>query len=74
MATEEPEIYIAILKASYDYEPQSDDEISIKEDQLLLLIEKVDDELVISFLVYCSLVQFFKMVEGKNQSGFPRYT
>jgi len=66
MATEEPEIYIAILKASYDYEPQSDDEISIKEDQLLLLIEKVDDELVISFLVYCSLVQFFKMVEGKD--------
>lgn len=48
MAVEEPEIYIAILKASYDYEPQSDDEISIKEDQLLLLIEKVDNELVIS--------------------------
>jgi len=48
MATEEPETYIAILKASYDYKPQSDDEISIKEDQLLLLIEKVDDELVIS--------------------------
>jgi hypothetical protein len=48
MAAEEPEIYISILKASYDYEPQSDDEISIKEDQLLLLIEKVDDELVIS--------------------------
>jgi len=48
MATEDPETYIAILKASYDYEPQSDDEISIKEDQLLLLIEKVDDELVIS--------------------------
>ena len=44
MATEDPEIYITILKASYDYEPQSDDEISIKEDQLLLLIERVDDE------------------------------
>jgi hypothetical protein len=47
MATEEPEIYLAILKASYDYEPQSEDEISVKEAQLLLLIEKVDDELVI---------------------------
>ena len=59
MATEEPENYLAILKASYDYEPQSDDEISIKEDQLLLLIEKVDDELVIPFFQYIVLVQFF---------------
>ena len=59
MATEEPEIYLAILKASYDYEPQSDDEISIKEDQLLLLIGKVDDELVIPSFYYIALVQFF---------------
>ncbi|KAH9483050.1 Actin cytoskeleton-regulatory complex protein SLA1 [Psilocybe cubensis] len=44
MASEEPESYLAILKASYDYTPQSDDEIAIKEDQLLLLVEKVDDE------------------------------
>ncbi|KAF8974749.1 hypothetical protein BDZ97DRAFT_2053254 [Flammula alnicola] len=44
MVAEEPENYLAILKASYDYSPQSDDEIAIKEDQLLLLVEKVDDE------------------------------
>lgn len=50
MSSEEPESYLAILKASYDYEPQSDDEIAIHEDQLLLLVEKVDDEYVISVL------------------------
>lgn len=38
--------YLAILKASYDYTPQSDDEIKIKEDQLLLLVDKVDEEYV----------------------------
>ena len=36
--------YLAVLKASFDYEPQSEDEIAIKEDQLLFLIERVDDE------------------------------
>ena len=41
-----PEEYIAVLKASFDYSPQSEDEIEIKEDQLLLLIEKTDDECV----------------------------
>jgi hypothetical protein len=45
MATD-PDPYLAVLKASYDYEPQSDDEIAIKEDQLLFLIERVDDECV----------------------------
>lgn len=40
----EQEEYLAVLKASYDYEPQSEDEIEIKEDQLLLLIERTDDE------------------------------
>jgi actin cytoskeleton-regulatory complex protein SLA1 len=44
--SEEQEEYIAVLKASYDYAPQSEDEIEIKEDQLLLLIEKIDDECV----------------------------
>lgn len=47
MATQDPEMYLAILKASYDYEPQSEDEIAIKEDQLLLLIERVDEESVV---------------------------
>ena len=46
MATQDPEMYLAILKASYDYEPQSEDEIAIKEDQLLFLIEMVDKESV----------------------------
>jgi actin cytoskeleton-regulatory complex protein SLA1 len=41
--------YLAVLKALYDYEtPQSDDELAIKEDQLLFLLEKVDDEQVYS--------------------------
>ena len=40
------ESYLAILKASYDYDPQSDDEIPIREDQLLFLVERVDDEFV----------------------------
>jgi len=47
--SEDPETYLAVLKAAYDYEPQPDaeDEISIKEDQVLLLVERVDDELSI---------------------------
>lgn len=40
----EPEEYLAVLKASYDYEPQSDDEISIKENQILFLKERLDEE------------------------------
>ena len=47
MATQDPEMYLAILKASYNYEPQSEDEIAIKEDQLLFLIERVDEESVV---------------------------
>ncbi|KAJ4482744.1 hypothetical protein C8R41DRAFT_922118 [Lentinula lateritia] len=40
----EPEEYLAVLKASYDYEPQSDDEISIKENQILFLKERLDED------------------------------
>ena len=40
------EEYLAVLKASYDYDPQSDDEIAIKENPLLLLLERTDDEYV----------------------------
>ncbi|THV08589.1 hypothetical protein K435DRAFT_772053 [Dendrothele bispora CBS 962.96] len=36
--------YLAVLKASYDYDPQSDDEISVKEDQILFLLERTDDD------------------------------
>ena len=42
----EPSHYLAVLKASYDYEPQADaaDEIAIKEHQLLFLLERTDSE------------------------------
>ncbi|KAG7449383.1 uncharacterized protein BT62DRAFT_1002954 [Guyanagaster necrorhizus] len=36
--------YLAVLKAAYDYTPQSEDEIEIKEDQILFLKERVDDD------------------------------
>ncbi len=39
--------YLAVLKAAYDYAPTSDDEIALKEDQILLLLERVDDECVL---------------------------
>jgi hypothetical protein len=42
----ESEDYLAVLKASYDYEPQSEDEIAIKENQILFLKERVDEESV----------------------------
>lgn len=42
----ESEEYLAVLKASYDYEPQSEDEIAMKEGQMLFLKEKVDEESV----------------------------
>ena len=38
------EQYLAVLKASYDYEPRSEEEIEIKEDQLLFLLERTDEE------------------------------
>ncbi|TFK55671.1 hypothetical protein OE88DRAFT_1652089 [Heliocybe sulcata] len=40
----EQDKYLAVLKASYDYEPQAEDEIEVKEDQLLFLLEKTDDD------------------------------
>jgi hypothetical protein len=40
----EHEEYLAVLKASYDYEPQSEDELAITENQLVLLLERTDDE------------------------------
>jgi hypothetical protein len=43
---EDADEYLAVLKASYDYEPQSDEEIAIKEDQLLFLLHKTDEEYV----------------------------
>ncbi|EGN93071.1 hypothetical protein SERLA73DRAFT_127012 [Serpula lacrymans var. lacrymans S7.3] len=40
----ESEEYLAVLRASYDYEPQSEDEIAIKENQMLFLLERTDDD------------------------------
>lgn len=42
----EQEKYLLVLKASYDYEPQegAEDEIAIKENQLLFLLARADDE------------------------------
>lgn len=51
--SDDQEEYVAVLKASFDYTPQSEDEIEIKEDQLLLLIEKADDECVSSHPPQC---------------------
>lgn len=44
----EPEEYLAVLKAAYDYEPQPDaeEELAITENQLLLLLERTDEEYV----------------------------
>ncbi|KAI6003953.1 hypothetical protein EDD15DRAFT_2507424 [Pisolithus albus] len=42
--TEPVEEYLAVLKVAYDYEPQSEDEIAIKEDQIVFLLEKTDDD------------------------------
>ncbi|KAI6105621.1 hypothetical protein F5141DRAFT_139555 [Pisolithus sp. B1] len=42
--TESVEEYLAVLKAAYDYEPQSEDEIAIKENQIVFLLEKTDDD------------------------------
>ena len=51
----EPDLYLAVLKASYDYEPQPDaeDELAIKENQLLFLLERVDDEYVLTPFAPC---------------------
>lgn len=40
----EHEEYLAVLKASYDYKPQSEDELAITENQIVLLLERTDDD------------------------------
>ena len=44
MSAAQHERYIAVLKAVYDYEPTAEDEVSLKEDQILFLVERTDDE------------------------------
>ena len=59
------EEYLAVLKASYDYNPQSEDEIAIKEDQILFLKERVDDEYVPTFRILASTyLCMLQLVEG----------
>ncbi|KAI6035342.1 hypothetical protein F5J12DRAFT_902166 [Pisolithus orientalis] len=41
---ESVEEYLAVLKVAYDYEPQSEDEVAIKENQIVFLLEKTDDD------------------------------
>jgi hypothetical protein len=38
--------YLGVLKAAYDYEPQGADEIAVRENALLFLLERTDDECV----------------------------
>ena len=69
---DDPETYLAVLKAAYDYEPQpdADDELAIKENQVLFLVERVDDELSTalptSFLRFSSDFQLFSVVGGRS--------
>jgi hypothetical protein len=48
------EDYLAVLKASYSYEKQGDDEVTMEEGQLLLLVERPDAES--AFLPKCSVL------------------
>ncbi|OAX41347.1 hypothetical protein K503DRAFT_512190 [Rhizopogon vinicolor AM-OR11-026] len=40
----EHEEYLAVLKASYDYDPQSEEELAITENQIVFLLERTDDD------------------------------
>lgn len=62
--------YLAVLKAAYDYAPTSDDEIAIREDQLLFLKERVDDEYALPPypLAACACSPPSPTVGGKSRS------
>ena len=72
---DDSETYLAVLRAVYDYEPQPDaeDEIAIKEDQVLLLIERVDDELSLrptpsSYVFHLTSNRSLQLVEGQTET------
>lgn len=72
---DDSETYLAVLRAVYDYEPQPDaeDEIAIKEDQVLLLIERVDDELSLrptppSYVFHLTPNRSLQLVEGQAET------
>lgn len=64
----EPEEYLAVLKAAYDYEPQpdADEELAIRENQLLLLLERTDEEyvMVMTPQVDMSVLNFASLLVG----------
>ena len=67
MATD-AEDYLAVLKASYDYDPQSEDEIAIRENQLLFLLQQVDDEYVRLRSIFACTLTRPPSVGGKSRS------
>ena len=74
MASEPEQTYLAVLKASYNYEPAADaeDELPISEDQLLFLLERTDEEYVRDplFLRLAPVLTISKImvVGGKSRS------
>ncbi|KAG7096990.1 hypothetical protein E1B28_004385 [Marasmius oreades] len=46
MSSQDSEEYLAVLKASYDYTPEEDaeDEVEVKEGQILFLLQRVDED------------------------------
>ena len=66
-----PTSYLAVLKASYDYEPQGEDEIAIKEDQVIYLIERTDDEYASEYSLNggIQLTGTSPVVGGKSRSN-----
>ncbi|KAH9042307.1 hypothetical protein EDB84DRAFT_1473385 [Lactarius hengduanensis] len=62
------EQYLAVLKASYDYVPQSGDEVEIKEGQLLLLVEKLTTRASLQVSLEVTLT-IRKLVESKSKRG-----
>jgi hypothetical protein len=67
MATDS-EDYLSVLKASYDYDPQSEDEIAIRENQLLFLLQQVDEECVWSFASSYNPLTIPPSAGGKSRS------
>ena len=60
--------YLAVLKASYDYDPQegAEDELAIKENQLLFLLERTDSE-------YDWLASSLRVSELTSDAGGGKY-
>ena len=63
--------YLAVLKASFDYEPQddADDELAIKENQILFLIERTDDSSVNQFTTFQSHILIVIQYTGGGKSS-----